>query len=61
MVENCEFSQISWTMMHKMIIIGCYGAVVLNLTVCKKKYVEKQSRQQVNMIAGLTNEILHCF
>jgi len=35
-------------MMHA-IIIGCSGAIAMNLTVCKKQ-VEKQWRQQVVMI-----------
>ena len=34
-------------MMHA-IIIGCSGAIAMNLTVCKKQ-VEKQWRQQVVM------------
>jgi len=35
-------------MMHK-IVIGCSGAIAMNLTVCKKQ-VEKQWRTQVVMI-----------
>jgi len=35
-------------MMHA-IIIGCSGAIAMNLTVCKKQ-VEKQWRKQVVMI-----------
>ena len=35
-------------MMHA-IIIGCSGAITMNLTVCKKQ-VEKQWRQQVVII-----------
>ena len=31
------------------IIIGCSGAIAMNLTVCKKQF-EKQWRQQVVMI-----------
>jgi len=31
------------------IVIGCSGAIAMNLTVCKKQ-VEKQYRQQVVMI-----------
>ena len=41
-------SQISPAMMH-VIIIGCSGAIAMNLTVCKKQ-VEKQWRKQVAMI-----------
>ena len=35
-------------MMHA-IIVGCSGAIAMNLTVCKKQ-VEKQWRQKVVMI-----------
>ena len=48
LVKNCEFFQISSAMMHT-IIIGCSGAIAMNLTVCEKQ-VEKQWRQQVIMI-----------
>jgi len=37
-------------MMHAM-IIGCSGAMTMNLTVQDKKQVEKQWRQQVVMTA----------
>ena len=48
LVKNCEFFQISSAMMHK-IIVGCSGAVAVNLTVCKKQ-TQKQWRQKVVMI-----------
>ena len=36
-------------MMHA-IVVGSSGAVAMNLTVCKKKQVEKQRGQKVVMI-----------
>ena len=42
------FSRISAAMINA-IIIGCSGAIAMNLTVCKKQ-VEKQWRQQLDMI-----------
>ena len=36
LVNNGEFFQISSAMMHA-IIVGCSGAIAMNLTVCKKQ------------------------
>ena len=49
LVKSFELFQISSAMMYA-IIIGCSGAIALNLTVCKRQ-VEKQWRQQVVMIS----------
>ena len=51
LVKNFEFFQISLAIMHAQ-IIGCLGAIALNLTVSKKNMqIEKQWRQQVVMIS----------
>ena len=36
LVKNGEFFQISSAMMHA-IIVGCSGAIAMNLTVCKRQ------------------------